>query len=146
LGAIADRYWPDLTAGNPQSSGQEINGKNDVPPLAFMEPNSRPLPDPQGNTLNLEVIEHLANGTLNPQDLNSKCSGSVSFESKSQEAASNRAVVTGVGTPSLSRITLDPLRMSGSNATTMVKSSQQQAKDNAATFSGFVQVSAETTQ
>jgi len=152
LGAIADRYWPDLNTlqvsrGSSFGSDQEIEGglrrssDNMVPPLSFVEPNSRPLPDPKEKGLDLEVIELLANGTLAPHELSSK-GGVVGVNLEEKNLADNG--LGGGQTPSLSRITLDPLRTSGSNATTMVKGSETNAA--ASLMQGYIQVSATTAQ
>ena len=77
LGAIADRYWPDLSivGSNDVSNdgGSDNKQRHTIPPLALLEPNTRPLPDPcVENVMTLEIVEQLANGEIAPQDLNKK--------------------------------------------------------------------------
>lgn len=135
LGAIADRYWPALILndegddeGQQQDSSAPVmvvdrEGNNveqvRAPPLARVEPNMRPLPDPTVNDLGIEVIELLANGKLKPQDLNDEGAHRTCLE---QGDNNNSSSATTTRSP-CSRITLDPLRSSGSNATTMLKGS-----------------------
>jgi hypothetical protein len=118
LGAIADRFWPDLNEG--RNDSKDDGERQIVPPLALLKPNSRPLPDPCVHDISLEAVELLANGSTTPQDLHDEM---INFEPKpcheSEWAKTGRAPC--------SRITLDPLRPSGSNATTMVRSSQNPA-------------------
>ncbi|KAL7547045.1 hypothetical protein ACHAWF_010363 [Thalassiosira exigua] len=110
LSAIADRYWPDVT-NNPIAER--------VPPLALVEPNSRPLPDPlDSKAQDLEVIKLLAEGRIAPRDLERN-----EEETAAELKAPRQQDCTGASR-AVFRITLDPLRRSGSNATTMVKDSQ----------------------
>ena len=113
LGAVADRYWPTLT-------GQLDQVRVDkVPPLATVEPNSNLLPDPKprGNELNLDVIELLANGDMTPQEIESR--GTKTMEEIKTSSLPERET-------RVARITFDPMRQSGSNATTMLEISQDQ--------------------
>ncbi len=136
LGGIADHYWPDLNEAqnNPNGGARQI-----IPPLALLEPNSRPLPDPCLNGISLEIIEHLANGSITPQELNDK---RINFEPEPhQEVPSSQDQVSLCSNGSWqlkpkstdgvnicraprSRITLDPFRLSGTHVTTLVTSSQ----------------------
>ena len=113
LGAVADRYWPTLTGQQDQVCVDK------VPPLATVEPNSNLLPDPkpQGNELNLDVIELLANGDMTPQEIESR--GTKTIEEIKTSSLPERET-------SVARITFDPMRQSGSNATTMLEISQDQ--------------------
>ncbi|KAL3806733.1 hypothetical protein ACHAXA_000373 [Cyclostephanos tholiformis] len=118
LGAIADLYWPDL---NELQNESKDNGELQiVPPLALLEPNSRPLPDPSLNGISLEIIEQLANGKITPRELSDK---GISFEPKPYQEIK----CTSIGRAPRSRITLDRM---GSNAITFVRGSQ----NNAVTF------------
>mmetsp|Transcript_20605 Transcript_20605/g.44762 ORF Transcript_20605/g.44762 Transcript_20605/m.44762 type:complete len:414 (+) Transcript_20605:318-1559(+) len=119
LGSIADCYWPSLLNEQGEVSDQETNDKRlKAPPLAFLEPNSRPLPELKENVRSLEVIELLANGKLTPQDLDIKGNSLEPSETFQEiESAGCRTA------PLCSRITLDPMRQNGSNATTMMKKS-----------------------
>lgn len=136
LGAIADCYWPDLTSEEVFQESKEERVK--APPLAFMEPNSRPLPELKENVRSLEVIELLANGKMTPQDLDI---GGQNLEPlKTYQDIENVAIRTKT---TCSRITLDPMRQHGSNATTMMKSKQSGA---APLNQGYVQVSVSTQQ
>jgi hypothetical protein len=112
LGGIADHYWPDLNEA--QNNPKDGGARQIVPPLALLEPNSRPLPDPCLNGISLEIIEHLANGSITPQELNDK---RVNFEPEPHEGVN-------ICRAPRSRITLDPFRLSGSYGTTLVTSSQ----------------------
>ena len=107
LGAIADKYWPTLSGPLHQT------GVHMIPPLANVEPNSIPLPDPkkEKNKVTLEIIELLANGQVNPQDLDQ--AGGI-IESQTPNSSSK-------DTTARSRITFDPNRLLGSNATTMIQ-------------------------
>lgn len=116
LNAVADRYWPHLdnnSQGDHQLSCQVSSERHDIPPLALEEPNSRPLPNPQENTLKLELVELLANGKLTPQDLESQDAF------KSAKACQVQENIHSALQHHVSRITLDPMREKGSNATTM---------------------------
>lgn len=134
LGAIANRYWPDLLASRiGGNSGGEQQERPSVPPLAFAQPNSRPAPDPKRVVLDLDVVELLANGKLAPRDVlndekkDGRCCSKGTAEASSAVIAPEAIKVTTDGIPApssfrpASRITLDPLRASGSNATTMLK-------------------------
>ena len=133
LGAIADRYWPDLNEGrNDSKDGCE---RQIVPPLTLLEPNSRPLADPCGNEISLEVIELLANGSITPQELHDRRINNVEHTPCQETECAN------TGRAPCSRITLDPLRLGGSNATTMVRSSQN---PTSTLLQGNAQVSATT--
>jgi hypothetical protein len=53
--------------------GSDNKQRHTIPPLALLEPNTRPLPDPcVENVMTLEIVEQLANGEIAPQDLNKK--------------------------------------------------------------------------
>ena len=76
LGVIGDRHWPsvkDMTGFVGKLSGDEkktdVNCPTLVSHLSSVEPNSRPVPDPKHSFLQLEVIEQIALGKLDPQDL-----------------------------------------------------------------------------
>lgn len=79
LGAIADKYWPCLNGlenspiNNTDNSSQNVDfDRPIVPPLSCLEPNSRPLPDPLGSLLTLEVVELIASGKLRPEGVTKK--------------------------------------------------------------------------
>jgi len=74
LGAIADRYWPDLNiVGSNDDGGGDDKQRHTIPPLALLEPNTRPLPDPCVEiVMTIEIVEQLANGEIAPQDLKQK--------------------------------------------------------------------------
>eukprot|EP00581_Thalassiosira_minuscula_P029891 CAMPEP_0183783832 /NCGR_PEP_ID=MMETSP0739-20130205/64506_1 /TAXON_ID=385413 /ORGANISM="Thalassiosira miniscula, Strain CCMP1093" /LENGTH=332 /DNA_ID=CAMNT_0026027615 /DNA_START=29 /DNA_END=1027 /DNA_ORIENTATION=- len=112
LGAIADRYWPVLDGPSDQ--------RERVPPLGQTLPDSNPLPDPKTNVLDIDIVELLANGKLTPQDLEEAGSAS----ELNQKPLLQKSTLSSP-TVSCSRITLDPLRQMGSNATTMLKGSSQ---------------------
>ena len=61
---VADKYWPahDVRADN--TCDNELKRSSDslptIPPLALLEPNSRPIPDPKISS-SLETLERVAN-------------------------------------------------------------------------------------
>lgn len=115
LGGIADHYWPDLNKA--QNKPKDGGARQIVPPLALLEPNSRPLPDPCLNGISLDIIGRLANGGVTPQELNDK---KINFEPESYEEVGR----VNICRAHRSRITLNPLRLNGSHVTTLVPSSQ----------------------
>ena len=120
LEAIVDQYWPSLMNGDEGEEGNNINmidrdenkissDRAKVPPLAHVEPNSRPLPDPKVNLWDLGIIELLANGKITPQDLANEGSTTELVDSKTyQERESNGGPITSSSAP-CSRISLDPM-------------------------------------
>ena len=120
LGAIADRYWPILPSSSTMNdSSQEEGSLLKEPPLAFVEPNSNPLPDPKKENVTIDVIELLANGKLSPQDLENQMSNTGATKTlETNKSIEERSDNT---SPIISRITFDPCRPHGSNATTMMK-------------------------
>lgn len=149
LGAIADRYWPEVDGIRDELSSGE---RHDAPPLAFEEPNSRPVPDPE-RAIKLEIIELLANGKLSPEDLQERLDSDAAKAAQEKTRASTPLPpntsngMLGIPMP-LSRITLDPLRRSGSNATTMMKGGSQKKNSSAENtlLQGFVEVSSTSQQ
>jgi hypothetical protein len=129
LGAIIDRYWPpciedsgDAIAAaatsndlkivqaqqlqDNQLQGQE-NAPPKIPPLSLLEPDSLPVKDPpEGRIKRLDLLELLANGMIDPQDLDKKNADTI-MKDHLKQVEVNR------------RITIDPLRSKGSNATVM---------------------------
>ena len=130
LGAIADRYWPALEGLDDPPPGRHV-----APPLAGTEPNVRPLADPARETPSLEVVALLANGKLTPED--AKAGG----QNLRPEAYGDRE---NGNLPKVSRITLDPLRKGGENATTMTGNALAGSGGKAPLLSGYVQVTAGT--
>eukprot|EP00579_Thalassiosira_antarctica_P029394 CAMPEP_0202032842 /NCGR_PEP_ID=MMETSP0905-20130828/65735_1 /ASSEMBLY_ACC=CAM_ASM_000554 /TAXON_ID=420261 /ORGANISM="Thalassiosira antarctica, Strain CCMP982" /LENGTH=468 /DNA_ID=CAMNT_0048596715 /DNA_START=578 /DNA_END=1984 /DNA_ORIENTATION=- len=150
LGVIVDRYWPSLKNDDEGEEGKniimidrdesKISDRDKVPPLAHVEPNSSPLPDPKLNVLDLDIIELLANGKLTPQDLANEGSNTELVDPKTyQERQESNGPTTSSSAP-CSRITLDPMRQMGFNATTMLKGSNNTS--TATSLQGFVQVTA----
>ena len=142
LGAIADRYWPDLT--NFDGTEMDTNQQQPVtaPPLSFVEANSRPVSDPKFvNGMTLEILELLANGKVSPQELKKNVDDSSKSVMKNRmppgglvpatAKTTTQPVSKGLTTMYTSRITLDPLRPIGSNATTMMKQSSSSSFSSA---------------
>mmetsp|Transcript_4909 Transcript_4909/g.7634 ORF Transcript_4909/g.7634 Transcript_4909/m.7634 type:complete len:453 (+) Transcript_4909:338-1696(+) len=142
LGAIIDRYWPpcriddgiidargciasDIVKREQDSDHQEQeNGTASpkIPPLSLLEPDSSPVIDPpQGRIKCLDLLELLANGKIDPQDLDKKNADTI-MKDRLKEVEVNR------------RITFDPLRTNGLNATVMKGSGSKIAQ-------GYVRVS-----
>eukprot|EP00574_Skeletonema_japonicum_P010355 CAMPEP_0201736594 /NCGR_PEP_ID=MMETSP0593-20130828/40178_1 /ASSEMBLY_ACC=CAM_ASM_000672 /TAXON_ID=267983 /ORGANISM="Skeletonema japonicum, Strain CCMP2506" /LENGTH=315 /DNA_ID=CAMNT_0048230391 /DNA_START=91 /DNA_END=1038 /DNA_ORIENTATION=- len=134
LGAIIDKYWPHCGGGGERDQEQQLLQDNNdhqergndatlkVPPLSLLEPDSSPIIDPpQGRIKCLDVLELLANGKIDPQDLDAKNAEAIMKE-RIKEVEVNR------------RITFDPLRTNGLNATVMKGSASAIAQ-------GYVRVS-----
>jgi hypothetical protein len=111
LGAIADRYWPDLKVVGPNdlsNDGGDDEQHKTIPPLALLEPNTRPLPGPCVEyDITLEIVEQLANGEIAPQDLNKKQKSDRFDPDKSGGDRECGSTNDGVFS---SRITFDPLQ------------------------------------
>ncbi|KAL7434661.1 hypothetical protein ACHAXM_004202, partial [Skeletonema potamos] len=120
LGAIIDRYWPPCTDDSCdanylkcEQTQQQYNDQHGItpkiPPLSLLAPDSSPVIDPpQGRIKRLDLLELLANGMIDPQDLDENADTIMKDNLKQVEV--NR------------RITIDPQRCKGSNATVMVGS------------------------
>lgn len=124
LGAIIDRYWPpcadaagDCITSNKvkveegQSQGndqqEQENKAPKVPPLSLVEPDSKPIVDPpNARVKSIEILELLANGKIDLKDLDSKDSDTIMKDRLNEVEVSRR-------------ITFDPLRANGANATVM---------------------------
>jgi hypothetical protein len=65
LSKVADNYWPAHDVRTDNTSHDELKRSSDslptIPPLALLEPNSRPIPDPKISP-SLETLERVANG------------------------------------------------------------------------------------
>lgn len=139
LGAIIDKYWPpcDIEDGTREQQEQLLQQRDNivdlqdlennvppkVPPLSLLEPDSSPIIDPpQGRIKRLDVLELLANGKIDPQDLDKKSVDTI-MKDHMKEVEVNR------------RITFDPLRTNGLNATVMKGSA------SASIVQGYVRVS-----
>ena len=138
LGAIIDKYWPpcDSEDGTREQQEQMLQQDNDadrqdqeknaatkVPPLSLLEPDSSPIIDPpQGRIRRLDILELLANGKIDPQDLDKKSVDTIMKE-HIKEVEVHR------------RITFDPMRTNGLNATVM------KGSGSASIAQGYVRVS-----
>lgn len=137
LGAIIDKYWPPCGDEEREQDGQKqlFQDDNDhheqgngaapvrVPPLSLLEPDFSPIIDPpQGRIKCLDILELLANGKIDPQDLDKKNADTI-MKDRIKEVEVNR------------RITFDPLRTNGLNATVMKGSGSNLAAQ------GYVRVS-----
>ncbi|KAL7515559.1 hypothetical protein ACHAXN_012719 [Cyclotella atomus] len=65
LKEVSDKYWP-CVKDDISLPDLKISSMPRIPPLASLEPNSRPIPEPEVQS-SLEVLERVANG-LNPDD------------------------------------------------------------------------------
>jgi len=145
LGAIADRYWPDLENDCVAVDQETKVDRPTAPPLSFVEPNSRQLPDPKlMNGFTLEILELLANGKVSLQDLKNNNPLTQNQAVPTIMNNKNHLPKTSPKAPTTvacaSRITLDPLRQRGSNATTMMKGGPAASLMD----QGFLQVAATT--
>lgn len=145
LGAIIDRYWPscidddDGSGGGADATGEVINDdpqeqentlpKIKIPPLSLLQPDSSPIIDPpQGRIKSLDLIELLANGKIDPQDLDKKNVDTI-VKAHLKEVEMNR------------RITFDPLRGNGINATVMTGKASMKGSASTIAAQGYVRVS-----
>ena len=159
LGAIVDRYWPttqeeecieeDKNAAAPTTSKkteeeqqQEQDDQQEqentppklklVPPLSQQEPNSSPILDPLNPKIKcLDILELLANGKIEPQDLDKQ--NAIESIRKEHHFTTGPNKKGGGG---IARITFDPLRCHGTNATVMKVGSQKIGGQQ-----GFIRVS-----
>ena len=124
LSAIIDRYWPPCTdaagdcitsneekvvGGQSQGNDQQDHGNKapKVPPLSLVQPDSKPIVDPpDARVKSLDILELLANGKIDLQDLDKKDPDAI-MKVRLNEVEVSR------------RITFDPLRSNGANATVM---------------------------
>lgn len=152
LGAIVDRYWPCATqkgggevaseedkddaatadermeqeqadVDKQQQQQQQENIPPKVPPLSLQEPNSSPILDPPNPKVKcLDILELVANGIIDPQELDEK--NAIDTIRKDHFKATTSTPFKKGGGGALNRITFDPLRCAGTNATVM-KGSQE---------------------
>ena len=149
LGAIVDRYWPSTEQEGEEASEedkddattadermeqeqavdvdkqqqQQENIPPKVPPLSLQEPNSSPILDPPNPKVKcLDILGLLANGIISPQELDEK--NAIDTIQKDHFKATTSTPFKKEGGGALNRITFDPLRCAGTNATVM-KGSQE---------------------
>jgi hypothetical protein len=152
LGAIVDRYWPCATqkggevaseedkddaatadermeqeqadVDKQQQQQQQENIPPKVPPLSLQEPNSSPILDPPNPKVKcLDILELVANGIIDPQELDEKNAIDTIRKDHFKATTTSTPFKKGGG-GALNRITFDPLRCAGTNATVM-KGSQE---------------------
>ena len=151
LGAIVDRYWPCATQTggevaseedkddaatadermeqeqadvDKQQQQQQENIPPKVPPLSLQEPNSSPILDPPNPKVKcLDILELVANGIIDPQELDEKNAIDTIRKDHFKATTTSTPFKKGGG-GALNRITFDPLRCAGKNATVM-KGSQE---------------------
>jgi hypothetical protein len=62
LKEVSDKYWPCVTDDTSlDCSDLKISSAPRIPPLASLEPNSCPIPEPEVQS-SLEALERVANG------------------------------------------------------------------------------------